>query len=268
MYYYQFYNYTLKSEVSLKGLVQTAPVENADLSIFYEKLNLDFRIIPRQRLYLQDTENCYFIVEGIAYFQLVSGAVIKIEKDQYSPLEEMTEYLLNHVLVLALNQRKEFLIQGTSFEKNGKNYLVTGSPFGTSVIIPALSLLGFKIISERLNKIGIINENPYIFRGFQTSPDCLDKCKAEVTGRIDEMIELRSYPIPDFETESLQGAEKITSIGKSVLKNDLTAMMQDQIIGQLMILAKKCKGTRIKMPQVNFSLEGLINNLLSTVDKM
>lgn len=208
-----------------------------------------------------------FCVNGIAKFYIVSGNEISIEEYPGASLYDIRQYLQLHVWNILLNQQNKFLFYGCSiFEKNRTTLFSGPSYLAKSILGQELNQRGYHLISDKLNCIDNSNNKTVISTGIINLNN--QTKTVEIAGNSEYELNDIVYFVTDnmvkkFGVEQVKGFSKLQFLINCVYKNELTGKKRNELLKKLTIIAEKCNLLIVKMPEVNFNLDELIQLILS-----
>jgi hypothetical protein len=113
--------------------------------------------------FIEANTNQYLLkLKGIGKILLENGTSITLEKEKKTNNLDLERYVLTNILGILSYQRNWIPMHGGVFEKNGKGILITGlSGNGKSTLLAALSQKGYKIVSDDISNVQIIDNKAF-----------------------------------------------------------------------------------------------------------
>lgn len=166
MYKYKAFGLGVLSEIVLNDL----PSENAetDVTIRFgdvpEQLGGD---IINQGVRYQLTKNSFLQnINRVARYWVKEGTEIIIKKYDGATNEEIVFFMLTTPIGVLLHQRGHLPLHASAFEINNKAVIITGnSGVGKSTLLTMLTQRGYKMLTEEICAIELINNKPQVAPG-------------------------------------------------------------------------------------------------------
>ncbi len=167
-YYYKAYGLIIESALELPEMVKADEKSKIDIKI-------KFGTVPEELCNAVEKGVCYqagkdeFLlkVRNIGKYMVTGGNEIVIEPVSDELKEEIRLFLLGSALGAMLHQRGMLVLHGSSVCINGKGVVFVGnSGVGKSTTAAAFAKKGYKIMSDDITCINIIDGIPYIIPGF------------------------------------------------------------------------------------------------------
>ncbi|OFX44138.1 MAG: hypothetical protein A2046_14480 [Bacteroidetes bacterium GWA2_30_7] len=168
-YYYKAFGLTWKSEFQIPEFVTiNSIVKEPDIIINIGKVPQNLTGNVTTGIKHQLSENKFLLnMDKIARFYVSNGKKITIEPVSRVSKKDIRSILITTILGVVLNQRNLFPIHGSAVEIDNKAILFSGQPgAGKSTIATALSLKGYKIITDDISAIQRIENKPYVIPSF------------------------------------------------------------------------------------------------------
>ncbi len=165
-YKYLVSGITIQSDIYYSELVETD--NEYEVTLSYGKVpkhliknNVDFPFI-------EANENQYLLrLENIGRLLIENGTTITIEKDANGNSHDIEKYVMTNILGALSYQRDWIPMHGGVFVHNRKGILITGaSGNGKSTILTALMSKGYKILSDDISNLKIIDNKIFAFPCF------------------------------------------------------------------------------------------------------
>lgn len=247
---YSYHGLVIESEYYLPELITCQDPSAIEAQIRkVSEIEIFCPIVPGQRFYEISPSQHFFQVEGIAKYMISGGREIIIEEYNGVREEEIRAYLVSHVWNILINQLGKILFHGCSLHIGPKVIFITGrSLYPRSILGQELEDKGFMLLSDSFSCIELIDDNPMVLSGI--SP---------YRFKLDEIIFLQTTTQDHFVKRQLAGIEKVSTLLECIFYNELSKGQTINNFDLASSLAKKCKFTKIEMPETNFTLEKLLD---------
>jgi len=174
----------IESDIYFPELIQSD--KKADVKILYgdvplhlEKNNVDFPFI-------EANENQYLLkLEKIGRLIVENGTKITIQKDDSASAHDLEKYVLTNIFGALSYQRGITPMHGGVFIHKDKGILISGnSGNGKSALLTALYSKGYKLISDDISNLEIIDDKLFVHPSFPIillGKDTADKLKIDLS---------------------------------------------------------------------------------------
>jgi hypothetical protein len=114
--------------------------------------------------FIEENNKQYLLKQkGFGKILLENGNTIILEKEKKANHIDLERYVLTNILGILSYQRNYIPMHGGVFEYNGKGILITGlSGNGKSTFLAALYKKGYKIISDDISNVQIIDKKAFV----------------------------------------------------------------------------------------------------------
>lgn len=198
-YTYLIGGITIESDIFFPELIQTD--RKADVQVMYgevpehlEQNNVDFPFI-------EANENQYLLkLEKIGRLLVENGTKITIQKSPNAKSKDLENYVLTNSIGALSYQRDLIPMHGGVFIHNNKGILISGSSGnGKSTLLASLYKKGFKIISDDISNLEIVDGKLFVYPSFPSIllwKDTADKIDLHLTKIPKLRDDLEKYIFP------------------------------------------------------------------------
>ena len=210
-YYYFVFGLNISSEFELPVLLAGMADAKVDVTISIGKAPNTLENCQKKGVTYEIAPNEFLLsLKDIARFYVKNGDSIIIEKKDEKKDEDIQLFLLGSCLGAILHQRKILAMHASAIVHEGQAVLFTGiSGVGKSTTANGLRLQGYKMLTDDVCPVKIINGKPYALPGYPQSKlweDTLERLGIDYKklNRIREGVNKRKVPIIDsFVTEPI-----------------------------------------------------------------
>ncbi|MEH7884009.1 aldolase [Bacillus sp. JJ1609] len=299
-YVYNAFGLKIKSNIELPELsLINKPIESPDIFIEVTELEEYWvrNVRKQQGMVIFENNNVAFHIKATATFLIKDGKKIIASLMQGCDKNKIRLYLLGTCMGVILMQRKVLALHGSAIAVNGKAYAFVGdSGAGKSTLASAFMNSGYKLLSDDLIPVAIINEIPYIIPSYpqqklwgkslqllkidssKYSPlfDREDKFAIPVhSNYCDQSLELAGIFVIEkndrsfINIETIQNLERFRSLFNQTFRSFLISRFQlmDWHFYESSRIINKTKMYRVQRPSVGFTAPELVERILEIIKK-
>lgn len=202
-YHYFVFGLNIQSEIELPALIKGDSNIEPDVKITIGKTPQNLVNCQKKGVAYEIAPNEFLLdLKDIARFYVANGNSITIERKGGNP-DDITLFLQGSCFGAVLHQRKVLAMHASAIVHEGEAVLFTGiSGAGKSTTANAFRLQGYKMLTDDVCPVKIINGLPYALPGYPQSKlweDALEKLEVDFENlkHIREGLNKRAVPLSD-----------------------------------------------------------------------
>ncbi|QAY68450.1 aldolase [Paenibacillus protaetiae] len=167
--FYQAFGQTIQSDILLPELIMAdSPISDIDVTIRYENLSRKLNEFIQNRTSYQIKKGYFaFYVPEVACFVIENGDMISVYPDKQENLDRIRLYVLGTCMGAILHQKQIVALHGSAIVIQDKAYAFVGdSGQGKSTLASAFIQQGYKLLTDDVIAIKMINDNPMVMPAY------------------------------------------------------------------------------------------------------
>ncbi|OFX16418.1 MAG: hypothetical protein A2033_08205 [Bacteroidetes bacterium GWA2_31_9] len=296
--YYCAFDLIWKSEINIAEFeIYKGKKSKPDITVIFDKTPKFIKGNIERGVYTQFTENKFLLkLNEIGNFYVTNGNKIIINPENNKSLNSIKTFLLSTVIGVLLNQRKLFPIHGSAINIENNAILFSGIPgSGKSTLATAFSQKGFKIITDDIAAINIIENKPFVVHSFPSIKlwdDSIEKLSLEKetfvnvregvekkrlnsnknfekkSYKLSHIFILKSHNLSELNFVEIKGVEKFNYLKNNTYRLKFISGELNKVafFKQLTVIAQNTRIFEIVRPKSPFDIEkimSIVNNHLS-----
>jgi len=184
-YRYFVFGLQVKSDLEIPQLISSNEQNHFDVEILLSDVPKQLQREPKKKGVTYELAPTEFVLDlvNIARYYVVDGNKIFITLKKQTDLKDVRLFLLGSCFGALLLQRKSLPLHASGFVHNDEAVLISGlSGMGKSTTTNAFRLKGYKVITDDICPIKIMEEIPYAVSGYPQAKlweDALEELEIE-----------------------------------------------------------------------------------------
>ncbi|TDG37687.1 hypothetical protein EZJ43_00920 [Pedobacter changchengzhani] len=165
-YKYLLGGFTIASDLHFPELVQS--LDDADVTISLGKVSEHLATNDVGFPFIEANEFQYLLrLPNIGRYLVENGTSVTIQPDDCALIGDVKNYVLTAIFGALSCQRNFLPMHGGAILVDGKAYLILGnSGVGKSTLLSSLNQMGYKVITDDISNIKIVNGQPVLYPSF------------------------------------------------------------------------------------------------------
>lgn len=288
VYFYQAFNMTIASQISLPELQPCPGLKIPDVQITIGQVTKDIGgTYGNNRYYQGEKDRLILHIKHVGNYDIKNGKEIVIEPVENGAIKELRLFLLGSAFGALLWQRGIIPMHGSAVQVREKCFIITGfQGAGKSTLAAAFAQNGYKILTDDIAAVVFDREgDPWVYPSYPQQKLGKDSLKSlrkhtaafpQITGRIDKyavsleedfcsfpkkltaIYEVRKGNYETLDIFPLFGVEKLELIINNVCRYGFAEVMglEERIFRQATALAQKVSVSRMIRPEHLLTVEG------------